>query len=207
MSSIQRPVRISTRRITTEDSLITIDYPVVKDMESPTAQHRINKAIISLVDTIMREQGYYKNQKVEMLGWYEIKSNERGILSLTIGNYSFVYPSAHGMTIVKGISFDIESGDSIKLKDLFKPDADYVKVLSDIVAQQIKDRNIQLLDEFKGIRPDQDFYIADKSLVLFFQLYEITPYYMGLQYFLISVYQLQDIITENGALGVMASGD
>ncbi|KUO77619.1 MAG: hypothetical protein APF77_19900 [Clostridia bacterium BRH_c25] len=207
MSSIQKPVRISNRRITTQDNMVTIDYPVVKGMESPTAQHRINRAVVSLVDTIMREQGYYKNQKLEMLGWYEIKTNERGILSMTIGNYSFIYPSAHGMTIVKALTFELKSGDAVELNSLFKPEADYVKVLSDIVDQQIKDRDIELLDEFKGIRPDQDFYIADKSLVLFFQLYEITPYYMGLQYFPISVYQIQDIITEEGPLGIMASGD
>lgn len=207
MSVIQNPMRISTRRITTQDNMVTIDYPTVKDMESPTVQHSINRAIVSQVDKLMRDQGYYKSQKIEMLGWYEIKTNERGILSLTIGNYAFSYPSAHGLTIVKGLTFDLKSGDEIELKSLFKPDSDYVKVLSDIVAQQIKDRNIALLDKFKGIAPDQDFYIADKSLVLFFQLYEITPYYMGLQYFPISVYQIQDIIAEEGALGIMASGD
>ncbi|MHB1391491.1 MAG: DUF3298 and DUF4163 domain-containing protein [Clostridia bacterium] len=207
MSAIQNPVRISTRRITTHDNMVTIDYPAVKDLESPTVQHRINRAIVSLVDMLMKEQGYYESQKVEMLGWYEIKTNERGILSLTIGNYAFTYPSAHGLTIVKALTFDLRSGDSIELKDLFKPDSDYVKVLSDIVAQQIKDRQIALLGEFKGIAPDQDFYIADKSLVLFFQLYEITPYYMGLQYFPISVYQIQDIIDEEGPLGIMAAGD
>jgi hypothetical protein len=207
MSFVQNPVRIATRRITTKDNLVTIDYPVVKDLESPTAQHRINRSIVSLVDMLMKEQGFYKKQKTEMMGWYEIKNNQRGILSLTIGNYAFTYPSAHGLTIVKGLTFDVNSGDSYELKDLFKPGADYVKVLSDIVEQQIKDREIQLLDEFKGIRADQDFYIADKSLVLFFQLYEITPYYMGLQYFPISVYQLQDIIDEEGPLGIMAAGD
>jgi hypothetical protein len=207
MSVIQNPVRISTRRITTQDNMVTIDYPAVKDLESPAVQHRINRAIASQVDKLMREQGYYKSQKVEMLGWYEIKTNERGILSLTIGNYAFTYPSAHGLTIVKGLTFDIKSGDGIELSGLFKPGSDYVKVLSDIVEQQIKDRNISLLDEFKGIAPNQDFYIADKSLVLFFQLYEITPYYMGLQYFPISVYQIQDIIDEDGALGIMAAGE
>jgi hypothetical protein len=207
MSVIQNPVRISTRRITTQDNMVTIDYPAVKDLESPAVQHRINRAIASQVDKLMREQGYYKSQKVEMLGWYEIKTNERGILSLTIGNYAFTYPSAHGLTIVKGLTFDIKSGDGIELSGLFKPGSDYVKVLSDIVEQQIKDRNISLLDEFKGIAPNQDFYIADKSLVLFFQLYEITPYYMGLQYFPISVYQIQDIIDKDGALGVMAAGE
>jgi hypothetical protein len=207
MSFVQNPVRIATKRITTKDNLVTIDYPLVKDLESPAAQHRINRSIVTLVDMLMKEQGYYKKQKTEMLGWFEIKNNQRGILSLTIGNYAFTYPSAHGLTIVKGLTFDVNSGESFELEDLFKPGADYVKVLSDIVEQQIKDREIQLLDEFKGIKPDQDFYIADKSLVLFFQLYEITPYYMGLQYFPISVYQLQDIIVEDGPLGIMAAGD
>jgi hypothetical protein len=187
--------------------MITIDYPAVKDLESPTIQHSINRAIATQVDMLMREQGSYKNQKIEMLGWYEIKTNESGILSLTLGNYAFTYPSAHGMTIVKGLTFDMKSGNGIELKSLFKADSDYVKVLSDIVAQQIKDRQIALLGEFEGIAPDQDFYIADKSLVLFFQLYEITPYYMGLQYFPISVYQIQDIIDEDGPLGIMAAGE
>lgn len=207
MSIIQNPVQIFTRRITTQDDMVTIDYPVVKYLESPAVQHSINRGIVSQIDMLMREQGYYKGQKIEMLGWYEIKTNERGILSLTIGNYAFTYPSAHGLTIVKGLTFDIKSGESIKLKNLFKPSADYVKVLSDIAAEQIKERNIALLGEFKGITPEQDFYIADKSLVLFFQLYEITPYYMGIQYFPISVYQIQDIIDEEGALGIMAAGD
>lgn len=207
MGSIQNPVRITTRRITTQDDMVTIEYPMVRDLESPIVQHRINRAIVSQVDALMREQGYYKDQKTEMLGWYEVKTNERGILSLTIGNYAFTYPSAHGLTIVKALTFNVKTGESYELKDLFKPGSDYVKVLSDIVAQQIKDRQIDFLDEFKGIAPDQDFYIADKSLVLFFQLYEITPYYMGLQYFPISVYQLQDIITEDGPLGIMAMGD
>lgn len=207
MSLIQGPVRISTRRITTGNGMITVDYPAVKGMDSPTAQHRINRDIVTLLDDIMREQGYYSKQKLEMLGWYEIKTNERGILSLTLGNYAFAYPSAHGMTIVKGITFNTEDGSVVELKSLFKPGSDYVKVLSGIVGQQIKDRDIQLLDEFKGISPDQDFYIADKALVLFFQLYDITPYAAGLQYFPISVYQLRDIMDEEGVLGVMASAE
>ncbi|HYF83352.1 MAG TPA: hypothetical protein VEB00_10035 [Clostridia bacterium] len=52
MSVIQNPVRISTRRITTQDDMVTIDYPAVKDMESPTVQHSINRAIVSQVDKI-----------------------------------------------------------------------------------------------------------------------------------------------------------
>ncbi|HHY20883.1 MAG TPA: DUF3298 domain-containing protein [Bacilli bacterium] len=68
---------------------------------------------------------------------------------------------------------------------------------------QIKQRDIFLLNGFTVIRPDQDFYIADKALVIYFQLYEITPYAYGFPMFPISVYEIQDIIDENGPLGRM----
>ena len=74
MSFVQNPVRISTRRITAQDNMVTIDYPVVKGLESPAAQHRINMTIAAAVNMLMREQGFYEKQKTEMLGWYEIKT-------------------------------------------------------------------------------------------------------------------------------------
>ena len=119
--------------------------------------------------------------------------------------YYYAYQAAHGMTIVKSLTFDIKTGRTYKLSSLFKPDSNYVKVLSDIISLQIKVREIPLLDDFKGIDPEQDYYIADKSLVVYFQLYEITPYVYGLPYFPISVYELQDIIRDEGALGRMAN--
>lgn len=69
----------------------------------------------------------------------------------------------------------------------------------------MKNRNIQLLEDIKGIRDNQDFYIADKSIIVYFQLYEITPYVFGFPMFPISVYELVDIIDENGILGRLAS--
>ncbi|MGI6066429.1 MAG: RsiV family protein, partial [Bacillota bacterium] len=94
-------------------------------------------------------------------------------------------------------------GRLYQLQDLFKPGADYVARLSEIIGIQIERRNIPILGEFTGIRPDQDFYIADKALVIYFQLYEITPYAYGFPYFPISVYEIQDIIDEEGPLGKM----
>ncbi|WP_255323435.1 RsiV family protein [Priestia megaterium] len=60
-----------------------------------------------------------------------------------------------------------------------------------------------VLGEYKGIKPDQDFYIADKSLVLFYQLYDLTPYVYGIPYFPISIYAIQDIIEDESPLGQM----
>ncbi|WP_368073024.1 RsiV family protein [Virgibacillus salinus] len=57
------------------------------------------------------------------------------------------------------------------------------------------------------MQPDQDFYIADKALVIYFQLYEITPYVFGFPMFPISVYAIKDIINEDGPLGRMAENN
>lgn len=90
---------------------------------------------------------------------------------------------------------------------MFKPGSDYVKRLSALIQEQIKVRDIQLLNEFTAIRPDQDFYLADKSIVIYFQLYELTAYVYGFPMFPISVYELQDIIDENGPLGRLAQNN
>ena len=76
-------------------------------------------------------------------------------------------------------------------------------VLSEKIKKQIKERDIPVLGEFNKIRIDQDYYIADLSLVIFFQLYEITPYVYGIPYFPISIYEIEDIIDDNGPLGKM----
>ena len=87
---------------------------------------------------------------------------------------------------------------------MFIPGSNYVEVISNHIQQQIQQRNIQLLDDFTTIQPQQDFYIADKTLVIYFQLYEITPYVEGLPMFPISVFDLMDIMGENSPLSRLA---
>jgi hypothetical protein len=91
------------------------------------------------------------------------------------------------------------------LNELFKPNSNYTTILSEEVKQQIKERDMLLLSEFKGISPQQDYYIADKALVLFFQLYELTAYAFGFPYFPISVYDVEHIVDEESPLGKMLS--
>ena len=140
----------------------------------------------------------------EMLGLYEIKNNQRQVLSLSLSNYTYHYMAAHGMTYIKSLTFDMKQEKICTLSDLFIPGSNYVEVISGLVKEQIEQREIPLLSEFTGIKPNQDFYIADKSLVIYFQLYEITPYVVGFPMFPISVFELEDIIDPNGPLGRMA---
>ena len=199
MNGIQLPVTIRPQRLV--QPRLDLYYPVIEGLGNQVTQQRMNHAIIRLVYQLIGQQGYYQNHMTQISGYYEVKTNEKGILSLSI--YNFAYSGgAHGLTVQKSITFDVKTGRIYQLKDLFKPNADYVKRLSDLIKQQIKDRDITLLGEFDAIKPDQDFYIADKTLVIYFQLYELVAYAFGFPYFPITVYQIQDIIDEQGPLGI-----
>ena len=202
--AINFPVGIKTMTISTGPTKV-VYYPRVTRMQNKQLQHVINSAIVRENQQLINEQtGNMDTTVVDLYGYYEIKNNQRDVLSLSLSNYVYHYHAAHGMTVIKSLTFDLQKGKQVSLKDLFKPGSDYVKRLSELISIQIKQRDIPLLVDFKAIRPDQDFYIADKALIIYFQLYEITPYAYGFPMFPISVYDLQNIIEENGPLGRMA---
>lgn len=204
MTTVPLPAGICPRRLVLPN--LEVDYPVVTSMADAAALSRINNAILEQVYALIRQQGYYENPMTEITGYFELKNNQRDVLSLTLGNYAFA-GGAHGLTLLKGLTFELKTGATVELAELFKPGSDYVQCLSAIVAAQIRARDLPLLGEFQGIRPDQDFYIADRALVIFFQLYELTPYVYGFPFFPISVYELQDIVIADGPLGRMAKND
>ena len=185
---------------------VKLFYPFIWGMPNQPVQDTMNQIIMDQVEQLIDQQaGMQIEGQTEMYGFYELKTNQRGVLSILQGNYAYTPPMAHGMTVADSLTFDVNTGKVYALSELFTPNSNYVQVLSDLIQQQIKERELPLLGEFKGINPDQYYYIADKALVIYFQLYEISPYYVGLPMFPISVYQIQDLILEHSPLGKMVS--
>lgn len=178
---------------------VTVYYPFVIGLANPQAEMKINSYIVSTLNKTLVELGFHDSNLLEMIGQFEIKNNQRNILSITLTVYSFT-GGAHGMTIVKSLSFDIATGRQYEIQDLFQTQSDYVTKLSAIIKERIKDWETPLLDEFTKIRNDQDFYFADHSLIIYFQLYEITPYVAGFPYFPIPILDIQNIIKPDGPL-------
>jgi hypothetical protein len=198
MSGVQLPVDINNGRIFMPK--LEVYYPIVDGARDFVSDQTMNHTIYNLAYAMIADQGYYENPDiVAMMGTYDLKTNERGILSFSLLNY-FFSGGAHGLTTQKSLTFEVETGKSYTLSQLFKEGSDYVKVLSDIVAKQIKQRELPLIAEYNGISPEQDFYVSDKCLILYFQLYELTPYVWGFTYFPICFYEIQDLIREDSPL-------
>ena len=55
--------------------------------------------------------------------------------------------------------------------------------INEIITGQITQRDMSYSIDFTGISSDQDYYIADKTIVIYFQLYEILCYAARLSIF------------------------
>lgn len=195
------PLPVKINSICISKPRIDLYYPSV-ELCDKKIQNKINTCIYNTVYKMICCQGFYEDSDINITGSYEIKNNQRNVLSISLINYAYS-GGAHGLTLIKSLTFDINTGRKVELKDLFNKNSNYVNVLSNIVKAQIQARDIPTFNEFTHIAPDQDFYIADKSLVLYFQLYELTYYAYGFPYFPISVYSIENIIDENSVLGRM----
>jgi hypothetical protein len=119
-------VSIQMKKVPHASPKVKVYYPILFNLKNSNVQMKINHAILNTLNKMLIEQNYYDPSLQELMAYYEIKTNERGILSLNLIVYSFT-GGAHGMTIVKSLTFDIETGKLYSLKDLFKPGSDYVK--------------------------------------------------------------------------------
>ncbi|MCR8842771.1 DUF3298 and DUF4163 domain-containing protein [Paenibacillus sp. SC116] len=194
------PLPVEIRSYQIHKPRLNVIFPQVDDKKHGHAAAQINRVIYRKVLELIRLTGYEENETTEVQGSYEIKLNERELLSLTLTVYGYKKGAAHGMTYQRGLTFEVKSGHLYTLAELFRPDAPYVAFLSKDVARQIQEREIPTLEPFTAIAPDQPFYLTDKSLVLFYDLYQLAAYVYGFVYFPISIYSLQPITGEQSPL-------
>lgn len=204
--SISSPLVVQTAKAVFPKTTLLVPHVSGGGHANANAVRIINEEIAAEVRNLRANQGPLDDPRAEMLGWFEVKTNEKNVFSLSLYNYAYT-GGAHGMTLQQSLTFDASTGKRYTLGELFKPGSNYIEVISAIVAASIAKRGIETLEPFKSISPGQSFYIADRALVIYFQLYELAAYVYGFIYFPISVYELQSIIKEDGPLGVMLAGD
>ena len=175
---------------------INVIVPQVADMSNKKQEETINNKITKWTEDWINEvkqiaDEYFKD-KPEPLMTYQLYArykltNNSDIISFYIDYYQFS-GGAHGIT--NRIAYNIEksSGNEIKLKDIFKDNYNYKDVINEEINRQISkdpDRYFTGKDGFNGIGDNQNFYIKNNTLVIYFGLYEIAPYASGISEFII----------------------
>lgn len=132
-------------------------------------------------------------------GDFSVKFFKKHLLVLELSGYEYPFGAAHGMPTKINPHIDLVTGQFYELKDLFKPNSDYVDVISDIIEKQIKTNekySYVFPDSYKGIQPDQPFYVTEHTLNIYFFPYEIAPYVAGFPTFTIPFKEIETIINK-----------
>ena len=121
---------------------------------------------------------------------YKITLNNNCILSTYIDQYTYE-GGAHGNTQRISNTWNLQNGDEITLKDIFKNTNNY----KEKILEQIKKKANKNIEKNPGIYfenyeelidknfNEKSFYLTEDSINVYFQHYEIAPYSTGIVVF------------------------
>lgn len=174
-------------------------YPQIIGMADTDAEQKVNEELKSLSQIKPVQSDIQLDSSYT--GDFLIKFYKNQLLVIEMEGYDFPFGAAHGMPYEVYAHINLVNGDVYKLADLFKKDSDYVKVLSDMIAKQIKEDeqySYVFPDSYKGIEADQPFFVDHETLNIYFEPYEIGPYVAGFPTFKISFDEIMSIINTQG---------
>lgn len=174
-------------------------YPQIQGMDNKSMQEHVN--------AVLKQKATEKQPKQdENLDYtydsdWSVKFFRKQLVVLEQNSYYYPLGAAHGMPGLEYSHVDLKSGKFYQLKDLFKKNSNYVKKLSEIIAEQIKAQGVDSMiwaDSYKGIKEDQPFFITGDALNIYFYPYEIAPYAAGFPTFKIPYKDIIDIMDVEG---------
>lgn len=223
------PVLIETKKITKDDKYIKsiVNIPVIKRIKSYEEGMAYREIKDNLNDKIKTDILTFSDEMYELskngMGsdfdrpsicnvTFEEAYNKGRLLSLYTRNYMYT-GGAHGEERDIAYNVDLKTGEILSIKDLFKDNIEYKKLINDQINMDIKriqektraeyEKKGQKLDDmylpyrsFKGINDNQNFYLKDDTLVIYFDVYEIASYASGIVKFPIKITHLGDSIKD-----------
>ncbi len=189
------------------NSLINIPIFMKKDKNiEKKINDKIRNDIMAFYSSSKNEAKEYNknfpenpNKFVANVDFYT-KKNSDNMLSILLNYYKYS-GGAHGYYEYKSYSIDMRSGEFLELKNLFKSNSDYKKVIDSEIRRQIEskaksDPQYEGIYQFEGIKDNQKFYIQDDNLIIYFDLYEIAPYAAGIPEFPININIINHILKD-----------
>lgn len=120
---------------------------------------------------------------------YNVTYNRDCTLSLRFDRYEYT-GGAHGMTVRYSDTWDLNDGRRIPLLEIYPQyKSEITGIITADIAAQMQSGNGWYFDDYEKNVAEyfspEHYYINDKGLVVYFQLYEIAPYASGIPEFTI----------------------
>lgn len=187
------------------DMYTIIHYPQIEKYKDEKVQKKINDELYKKFVGDPLKNINEEDKKMETVNIdYDVRRSHDMLVVKNIGYY-YMMGAAHGMPAEETYHIDLNTGKFYELKDLFKADSNYVDRLSSIIKEQMEKKSNEgtgfyFMEDFNGIRPDQNFTLYKDYIQIYFYPYEIASYAEGFQRFNIPYTEIKDILDENSEL-------
>ncbi|HLR34180.1 MAG TPA: WG repeat-containing protein [Tissierellales bacterium] len=178
--------------------LTTIYYPKVENLKNEKVEKQINKKLHkAFVEDVMADfKDVEEGLPLVNVNYDPRRSND--MLIIQKSSYYHNQGAPLGMPMVRTYHIDLNTGEFYELKDIFKKDSNYTEVLDEIIKKQMEEKGTQgelfFVDDYKGIKEDQEFIMFKDYLQIYFYPYEIADYSSGFPAFNIPYEDIMDII-------------
>lgn len=188
-----------------------IYYPEVSGISNEKVEKEVNIKLKKMAYFIPNNnEGATNNKEIQSedvlnynyYGDFLVTFFKKNLLVMDISGYYYFFHAAHGMPYKKTPSIDLITGEFYSLKDLFIDGTEWIKEINKIIDNMIKtDKQYDYIfpNAFKGIKIDQDFYIDEDNIYIYFPPYEIGPYAAGFVTFKIPFKEVDNILNKEGS--------
>lgn len=133
-----------------------------------------------------------------------INANEAPIISIRFSAQGYVAGMAHPYHRHSVLNYDLESGQKIELADLFRPDVDYLQILSEysrtVLARKLADKQ-QMLQGTEPLPENfKNWNIKPYGLMITFDEYQVAPSAYGPKTVLIPYSAIKGLLAKDTAL-------
>ncbi|WP_211747721.1 WG repeat-containing protein [Paenibacillus sp. Marseille-Q4541] len=181
------------------NSRYLVYYPKIEGMTNEIAEQRVNIRLKQLAEVKRIPENQAKTETFS--GDFDVTYYKKNLLNIELNGYHYPLGAAHGLPTKTHSLIHLGTGRIFMLRDLFKAGADYVKELSKWIGEIIKEDpaySYVFPESYRGIKPDQPFYVTDHALHLYFAPYEIGPYAAGFPTFTIPFEEIKGLIHKDG---------
>lgn len=162
------------------DTTIEKNYPQISGLINKETENKVNDSIKNNMELYAKElENYIKsNSNAEQITFEFISSNAsinyscNNVVFIEYYNYIYYNTGSDKKSIesIKSDGFDLNTGNKISLKDLFKNDSEYEEIINDKIYMEIIKNNYDDPDSaymnksFQGIRENQSFNFGTNNL-------------------------------------------
>ncbi|MHB1419443.1 MAG: RsiV family protein [Bacillota bacterium] len=162
----------------------------------------INTRIEQLVTNLLPQDTISETGEcnIQVTGKGTVTVNKNGILSVRIEVFSIPIPAANGSTVLKALTFNLLDAHEYQFNELFESNTRYRIIVRNVVEAEIVARQIPLLAPVPPISDNQEYYLTENSVVVFFQELVFTPHFVGPPEFPIPFRVLRNVIRDDGPI-------